>query len=889
MADSSNDKILINVGLNADEAEQGLTALGQKIKSVSEQDLGTSNVQSYKFQIRQLTQELQKIEQVQGRNSAAFRQGATELGRLKQAAVDFKTQIEDFNPANKLIPIANVAKAASVAMMGVAGSFALFGIKGEKAEQVMLRLQGVLALSHAVGSVHELVNGYNSLINVLGLASTAAKKVDGIKVSVPGAASAPLNDTANATDVAGSTEEVTGDEAQTAAQTELNSAKSAGTEIEVASQEAQATGTAVIVAKTAALEDLTAATIANSEANGVIAASTGVVTVAEEAATGASVGLKVALWAIGIGLITTAIAYLVSNWDKVKTSIENLFPALKTAGDTFKNVENILLGVGSAVLHFLKSPIDAVITQIKVLVDVMKGDFKAAAQDFQDGLKQQMADLNVLANFKSGVADAEAKDAEAANKIRVQAEIDANERIIKERKALGESTYALQIKNQQLKNSILDKDADDYKKKLADGESEITVIQNEEIKKRLDAQEKLKKEAKEKADALRKADMDKLKAGNDEASKVILEGVRSQRDIELADADFKYNKLIALANKYGQDSSKLVEARKIDEARISKKYDDSIFEYLNKMDEESLTEFDKKRLQIHKEIEEESKNADAEQIALLERSKAFQLALTSQEEKLSNNKDNADTNLTNVETANRATVAPEGQGDSAQTTYNKEEAIRKAKLVALKAQYQQEQFLAQGNATKLASINANYNKATKESDDEATKAKIELAQKEKDAKIATYETVSDALNEAADIAGKQTVAGKVLAIAGATISTYLSAQKAYESVVSIPFIGPELGVIAAATAVAAGLANIKSIISVKVPGDGGAAGVTPSYQPPTINSTVLNQAQQGTQNVNVVNQPNTAKQQPVRAYVVEKDITSAQDRAAYLDRRSTLG
>ena len=58
---------------------------------------------------------------------------------------------------------------------------------------------------------------------------------------------------------------------------------------------------------------------------------------------------------------------------------------------------------------------------------------------------------------------------------------------------------------------------------------------------------------------------------------------------------------------------------------------------------------------------------------------------------------------------------------------------------------------------------------------------------------------------------KQFEANKAASIASATVSTYEGAVKAYTSMVGIPVVGPELGIAAAALAVAAGLKNIASI------------------------------------------------------------------------------
>lgn len=65
--------------------------------------------------------------------------------------------------------------------------------------------------------------------------------------------------------------------------------------------------------------------------------------------------------------------------------------------------------------------------------------------------------------------------------------------------------------------------------------------------------------------------------------------------------------------------------------------------------------------------------------------------------------------------------------------------------------------------------------------------------------------------------GKESAAGKAMAVAQATIDTYKSAVSAYSSMSGIPIVGPALGAIAAAAAVAAGIQNIKKITSTKAP------------------------------------------------------------------------
>ncbi|EMY5881443.1 hypothetical protein ABCS38_004240 [Salmonella enterica subsp. enterica serovar Enteritidis] len=72
--------------------------------------------------------------------------------------------------------------------------------------------------------------------------------------------------------------------------------------------------------------------------------------------------------------------------------------------------------------------------------------------------------------------------------------------------------------------------------------------------------------------------------------------------------------------------------------------------------------------------------------------------------------------------------------------------------------------------------------------------------------------------------GEASTAYKAFAIAQATIATYTSAVEAYKSTAAIPVVGPYLAPVAAAAAVAAGLANVGKIRSAREQGGNLAAG-----------------------------------------------------------------
>jgi len=71
-------------------------------------------------------------------------------------------------------------------------------------------------------------------------------------------------------------------------------------------------------------------------------------------------------------------------------------------------------------------------------------------------------------------------------------------------------------------------------------------------------------------------------------------------------------------------------------------------------------------------------------------------------------------------------------------------------------------------------------------------------------------------------------AQKAVQIAQTIMSTYSTAQKAYESLASIPYVGQALGIAAAAAAIASGLARVNMIRSQKLAGGGEVAGHSPT-------------------------------------------------------------
>jgi hypothetical protein len=176
-----------------------------------------------------------------------------------------------------------------------------------------------------------------------------------------------------------------------------------------------------------------------------------------------------------------------------------------------------------------------------------------------------------------------------------------------------------------------------------------------------------------------------------------------------------------------------------------------------------------------------------------------------------------------------------------------------------------------------------YTQGIKENSD----ARIAIDKAEYDLKISQAQAASQLLASLSELAGKQTAAGKALGIASALTNTYVGVTEALsaKSVLPSPF-DVVAKVANVATILASGLKAVKAITAVQVPGGGGGGGAVSA---PNISATAPGV---GGQVPTIGSSPVTAlgtmmqNQPPIRAYVVESEVTGTQKRVADIERRA---
>lgn len=156
---------------------------------------------------------------------------------------------------------------------------------------------------------------------------------------------------------------------------------------------------------------------------------------------------------------------------------------------------------------------------------------------------------------------------------------------------------------------------------------------------------------------------------------------------------------------------------------------------------------------------------------------------------------------------------------------------------------------------------------------------------EKDKFDAQVGLASQSLSIIGGLVDQNSAAGKAIAVTQAIINTYQGASKALAQ-------GGIFGPVAAAATIAAGLINVKKIVSTKIPSAKGGGSVADSGSPSMsmasapitpsapIQNTVTSLSQQS------INQMGSATG---RAYVVESDITNQQEKIIRINRAARLG
>jgi hypothetical protein len=183
---------------------------------------------------------------------------------------------------------------------------------------------------------------------------------------------------------------------------------------------------------------------------------------------------------------------------------------------------------------------------------------------------------------------------------------------------------------------------------------------------------------------------------------------------------------------------------------------------------------------------------------------------------------------------------------------------------------------------KVVSTTTNFALQGIQKQQEAANASVKIDKLTAEQKIALAQQSAAALTAVSDVIGKETAAGKALAVSAALINTYLGITAGVK-------LGFPAAIPAVAIAAATGFSAVKNILATKVPG--AASGGGGNMSAPSVSAAApIAPPQPQAATTNLSSQTiNAIGNQAIRSYVVESDVTGNQQRIAAIQQRARFG
>tara|TARA_R110002020_G_scaffold136141_2_gene303813 strand:+ start:5188 stop:7104 length:1917 start_codon:yes stop_codon:yes gene_type:complete len=577
--------------------------------------------------------------------------------------------------------------------------------------------------------------------------------------------------------------------------------------------------------------------------------------------------IRAGIISTGIGALVIAFVALITYFTKTKKGAEKLEVIFAVVGAVVNVIVDRISKFGSAISNFFSGNWSAA-------ADDMSAAFSGVGDEIMNEveasirLKREMQELTDLTR-EFGIEKAQTR--QEIEKARLAAEdesLSAEERLKNLKKALDleaqttEKELSLQRRRVAAKEEevAMSESTQEDLQALADEKIKLIEMETASVKMRKrvitevnSLENEIAAEEKARQDARRARYKARKKQRETEAGELL----KLNQDIELmeiVDADDRAKRALEIQRENDVKAAKEKKNSKEQIKAINDKYDLLELDRIKKIEEKKKAEQDKEDDKTEKAIEDSNKR-------LLELQQANTL-LSIEDAQLKADK--------------QLEIQMQKELDSVANMENSE---------ALKAEI----------VKKYEHIKQKQKEAT---------AKIEQQQN-----LQAIAAVQSTLGGMAGLYNEGSKKWKALKTGEAMIGTFLGAQKAYTATAGIPLVGPFLAPINAAIAVAAGIAQVKKIQSTEIPkmNRGGMVGGYGSGTSDSVNTrlskgeAVINARSAkmfrgALSSMNVAGggvsfageDDNNSGGGVVKAYVLNDEMTSAQDRTAKIKRRSSI-
>jgi len=503
--------------------------------------------------------------------------------------------------------------------------------------------------------------------------------------------------------------------------------------------------------------------------------------------------LRGAVLATGIGALAIAVLSLVSYFTKTEEGAQKLRKAMAFLGAILDKIRDVFVGLGKRLTEvkfsfeslgdLLKKGFQAIVQNIVnrfvALLDIAKAIGKLFKGDFKEGLKD-LADGTI--KLTTGIDDMSGKLEKARDKFKAfTAEVSAaakaaadladrqNKLKVSQRDFLVEQAkLEVQLSEARLKTNDATLSTEERIKALNEAQAIQNEISNEQLRLAKEAYEI--KKAQNALASSTEEDLDE--EANLLANLIRVEKERNDKSKEFSDQRSALQK---------------AEADKVEAARLKKEADDAETEKKN--EELAAAEVERARSVLEKitALEEEAAKTKQQR-----EDEAYLAAIENEEER-----EAARIELQAQRREEQLELEDEQFEEDLARALEKKE-IMESEVQGVRDAYNELRL------EKQADIDAQEVKA----EEELAKKRLEME------KVVQQQKIDGALAAAGALIGaSKAIFGdtKASAIAETIISTYQSATSAFKSLAGIPIVGPALGAIAAAAAVAGGIANLAKI------------------------------------------------------------------------------
>ena len=216
------------------------------------------------------------------------------------------------------------------------------------------------------------------------------------------------------------------------------------------------------------------------------------------------------------------------------------------------------------------------------------------------------------------------------------------------------------------------------------------------------------------------------------------------------------------------------------------------------------------------------------------------------------------------------------------------EEVKNADLLAM-----EEEFAANQQAILDQEAEAERRAAEQRAREEEQRIKAEQAAWERlhKAKIATvnnaFTTMLSLYEAFGDESAKESNGYKAIASAQAVVQALLSANEAYASMASIPYVGPALGAVAAAAALAQGMAQVRAINATNMKGSTSTPAVNTTTPTASVSAPAVIQQVESTRTLTGVEEEQRMNNAQ-RVYLVYDDVQQAGKKVSVEQSESTF-